>query len=196
MLANTQLHHRLNNSLQRGPLPVRLPSQHHVRGCQTAQQSHLFNHAEGSKRSSTTRLVASSSANGATHAPSSSATPPAKQQEASHTSSTSREGASSTSYVATLLLQCPDQKVGHAPPTALLPQSCQLLRSWLPLPAQGVIAAVSQLLYGFQCNIISSDQFTDGSSNTFFQRISFEYQGRPDASTRFWFWFHFRMMED
>lgn len=26
---------------------------------------------------------------------------------------------------------------------------------------KGVIAALSQLLYGFNCNILSSDQFTD-----------------------------------
>lgn len=48
-----------------------------------------------------------------------------------------------------MLLQCPDQK--------------------------GVIAAVSQLLYGFGCNIVSSDQFTDMSCNMFFQRITFDY---------------------
>ncbi|GIL43556.1 hypothetical protein Vafri_1256 [Volvox africanus] len=54
-----------------------------------------------------------------------------------------------TTLTANLLLQCPDQK--------------------------GVIAAVSQLLYGFGCNIIASDQFSDPSSGMFFQRITFDY---------------------
>lgn len=48
-----------------------------------------------------------------------------------------------------LLLQCSDQK--------------------------GVIAAVAQLLFGFGCNIVSSDQFTDASSGMFFQRLEFDY---------------------
>ncbi|GLC51478.1 hypothetical protein PLESTB_000506900 [Pleodorina starrii] len=50
---------------------------------------------------------------------------------------------------ANLLLQCPDQK--------------------------GVIAAVSQLLYGFGCNIVCSDQFSDQSTSMFFQRITFDF---------------------
>ncbi|GFR41317.1 hypothetical protein Agub_g1999 [Astrephomene gubernaculifera] len=53
------------------------------------------------------------------------------------------------SLTANLLLQCPDQK--------------------------GVIAAVSQLLYGFGCNIIASDQFSDQTSSMFFQRITFDF---------------------
>ncbi|EFJ44867.1 hypothetical protein VOLCADRAFT_106243 [Volvox carteri f. nagariensis] len=55
----------------------------------------------------------------------------------------------SSSLTANLLLQCPDQK--------------------------GVIAAVSQLLYGFGCNIVASDQFSDPSSSMFFQRITFDF---------------------
>lgn len=32
-----------------------------------------------------------------------------------------------------------------------------------------------QLLYGFGCNIVSSDQFSDQSSSMFFQRITFDF---------------------
>ena len=59
---------------------------------------------------------------------------------------------------ATLLLSCGDQK--------------------------GVIAAVAQLLFGFQCNITSSDQFSDQEANMFFQRVVFDYSdcivGQPN----------------
>ena len=44
---------------------------------------------------------------------------------------------------ATLLVKCPDQK--------------------------GVVASLAQLLYGFGCNIISSDQFSDVEANMFYQ---------------------------
>lgn len=43
------------------------------------------------------------------------------------------------------------------------------------LRAQGVVASTAQLLYGFGCNIIESDQFTDTSVDQFFQRITFDY---------------------
>ncbi|GAX77452.1 hypothetical protein CEUSTIGMA_g4896.t1 [Chlamydomonas eustigma] len=49
----------------------------------------------------------------------------------------------------TLLLSCPDQK--------------------------GVIAAVAQLLFGFGCNVVSSDQFSELDTNMFFQRVVFDY---------------------
>lgn len=46
--------------------------------------------------------------------------------------------------LASLLIQCPDQK--------------------------GVVAALAQLLYGFGCNILESDQYTDQTNSTYFQR--------------------------
>lgn len=46
--------------------------------------------------------------------------------------------------LASLLIQCPDQK--------------------------GVVAALAQLLYGFGCNILESDQYTDQTTGTYFQR--------------------------
>jgi formyltetrahydrofolate deformylase len=52
-------------------------------------------------------------------------------------------------YIGTLLVQCPDQK--------------------------GVIASLAQLLFGFGCNIVESDQFTDVDATMFFQRIRFDY---------------------
>ncbi|KAL0032208.1 hypothetical protein WJX77_011056 [Trebouxia sp. C0004] len=51
--------------------------------------------------------------------------------------------------LASLLIQCPDQK--------------------------GVVAALAQLLYGFGCNILESDQYTDQTTGTYFQRIRFDY---------------------
>ncbi len=45
--------------------------------------------------------------------------------------------------LATLLVKCPDQK--------------------------GVVASLAQLLYGFGCNIVSSDQFSDVDDNMFYQ---------------------------
>lgn len=50
-----------------------------------------------------------------------------------------------------LLVQCPDQK--------------------------GVVAALAQLLFGFNCNILQSDQFSDETAapGRFFQRIHFDY---------------------
>ncbi|KAG2448657.1 hypothetical protein HYH02_006014 [Chlamydomonas schloesseri] len=65
------------------------------------------------------------------------------------TSRDASDAAASSALSANLLLICPDQK--------------------------GVIAAVSQLLYGFGCNIVASDQFTDSSSSMFFQRITFDF---------------------
>lgn len=53
------------------------------------------------------------------------------------------------SYMGTLLVQCPDQK--------------------------GVVAALAQLLFGFGCNIVESDQYSDVVENMFFQRIRFDY---------------------
>ncbi|PNH12283.1 Formyltetrahydrofolate deformylase [Tetrabaena socialis] len=64
--------------------------------------------------------------------------PSAPQPSATASSTAGSATAASSppaSYTANLLLQCPDQK--------------------------GVIAAVSQLLYGFGCNISSSDQGRD-----------------------------------
>ncbi len=41
------------------------------------------------------------------------------------------------------------------------------------------MASTAQLLYGFGCNIVESDQFTDTSLDRemFFQRIRFDYSG-------------------
>ena len=50
--------------------------------------------------------------------------------------------------VGTLLLSCPDQK--------------------------GIIAAVTQMLYGLGANIVDADQHTDPVAAMFFQRIAFE----------------------
>lgn len=52
---------------------------------------------------------------------------------------------------ATLLVSCPDQK--------------------------GIVAVVSQLLSGYGCNIVSSDQFTDtvAAPPLYFQRVEFDY---------------------
>lgn len=47
--------------------------------------------------------------------------------------------------LASLLIQCSDQK--------------------------GVVAALAQLLYGFGCNILESDQYTDTSTAVYFQRL-------------------------
>lgn len=53
------------------------------------------------------------------------------------------DAGSSTARTATLLVKCPDQK--------------------------GVVASLAQLLYGFGCNILSSDQFSDVLDNMFYQ---------------------------
>ncbi|KAF6255382.1 formyl transferase [Scenedesmus sp. NREL 46B-D3] len=44
--------------------------------------------------------------------------------------------------------------------------------------AKGVVAALAQLLFGFNCNILQSDQFTDETlaQSRFFQRIHFDFQ--------------------
>jgi hypothetical protein len=74
-----------------------------------------------------------------------------KQEAAADKSAASAEVVQPpTTTTATLLLSCEDQK--------------------------GVIAAVAQLLFGFNCNITSSDQFTDGQANMFFQRVVFDYK--------------------
>lgn len=49
------------------------------------------------------------------------------------------------------------------------------MSDWKPWGTQGVVASTAQLLYGFGCNIIESDQFTDTSVDQFFQRITFDY---------------------
>ena len=54
-----------------------------------------------------------------------------------------------TPLMATLLVQCPD--------------------------AQGVVAALAQLLAGLGCNITASDQHTDPEAGAYFQRIRFDY---------------------
>ncbi|KAI8470892.1 MAG: formyl transferase [Monoraphidium minutum] len=55
--------------------------------------------------------------------------------------------------IGTLLVQCPD--------------------------AKGVVASVAQLLFGFNCNILQSDQFTDETTPVprFFQRTEFDFSG-------------------
>jgi formyltetrahydrofolate deformylase len=53
--------------------------------------------------------------------------------------------------LATLLVACPDQK--------------------------GVVAVVAQLLFGYGCNIVSSEQFTDSTASPprYYQRVEFDY---------------------
>lgn len=43
--------------------------------------------------------------------------------------------------------------------------------------AKGVVAALAQLLFGFNCNILQSDQFSDEAlhPSRFFQRIHFDF---------------------
>lgn len=43
--------------------------------------------------------------------------------------------------------------------------------------AKGVVAALAQLLFGFNCNILQSDQFSDETlkPSRFFQRIHFDF---------------------
>lgn len=41
--------------------------------------------------------------------------------------------------------------------------------------SKGVVASVAQLLFGFGCNIIQSDQFSDTQADMFFQRVVFDY---------------------
>ncbi|KAJ9505546.1 hypothetical protein QJQ45_011854 [Haematococcus lacustris] len=41
--------------------------------------------------------------------------------------------------------------------------------------AKGVVASLSQLLFGLGCNIISSDQYSDIENMMFFQRVAFDY---------------------
>lgn len=41
--------------------------------------------------------------------------------------------------------------------------------------AKGVVASLSQFLYGMSCNIITSEQFSDLDEGQFYQRISFDY---------------------
>jgi len=55
----------------------------------------------------------------------------------------------SSIYAANLLVRCPD--------------------------AKGVVASLSQLLYGMNCNIITSDQFSDLDEDYFYQRIHLDY---------------------
>lgn len=38
-----------------------------------------------------------------------------------------------------------------------------------------MVASTAQLLFGFGCNIVASDQFTDAEKNMFFQRVVFDY---------------------
>ncbi|KAI3427068.1 hypothetical protein D9Q98_007008 [Chlorella vulgaris] len=65
------------------------------------------------------------------------------------TSSAADEGAGSGPMIGTLLIKCPDSK--------------------------GVVASVAQLLFGFGCNILSSDQFSDVEADMFYQRVVFDY---------------------
>jgi formyltetrahydrofolate deformylase len=41
--------------------------------------------------------------------------------------------------------------------------------------SKGVVASVAQLLFGFGCNILSSDQFSAVEENMFYQRVVFDY---------------------
>lgn len=66
--------------------------------------------------------------------------------------SSSDDDAILTDTTGVLLVQCPD--------------------------AKGVVASLAQLLFGFNCNIVQSDQFSDESlrPSRFFQRIHFDYK--------------------
>lgn len=59
-------------------------------------------------------------------------------------------GGGSASTLATLLVSCADRK--------------------------GVVAVVAQLLFGFGCNILSSDQYTDTACGRYFQRVTFDFR--------------------
>jgi formyltetrahydrofolate deformylase len=63
----------------------------------------------------------------------------------------SSEDVRATNNTGVLLVQCPD--------------------------AKGVVASLAQLLFGFNCNILQSDQFSDEtvSPSRFFQRIQFDF---------------------
>eukprot|EP00879_Flechtneria_rotunda_P016700 GHRR01017476.1.p1 GENE.GHRR01017476.1~~GHRR01017476.1.p1 ORF type:complete len:252 (+),score=42.79 GHRR01017476.1:272-1027(+) len=67
-------------------------------------------------------------------------------------SSSDNNGTAAADNTGVLLVQCPD--------------------------AKGVVAALAQLLFGFNCNIVQSDQFTDETltPSCFFQRIHFDFR--------------------
>jgi formyltetrahydrofolate deformylase len=67
-------------------------------------------------------------------------------------SSSEENGAGAVGTTGVLLVQCPD--------------------------AKGVVAALAQLLFGFNCNILQSDQFSDETlaPSRFFQRIHFDFK--------------------
>ncbi|KAL6758154.1 formyl transferase [Haematococcus lacustris] len=59
--------------------------------------------------------------------------------------------------------------------TSAQPQA-QLAHLLVSCPdAKGVVASLSQLLFGLGCNIISSDQYSDIENMMFFQRVAFDY---------------------
>ena len=58
-------------------------------------------------------------------------------------------GVSQPEYMATILVRCPD--------------------------AKGVVASLAQLLYGMNCNIVTSDQFSDLDESQFYQRLEIDY---------------------
>lgn len=51
--------------------------------------------------------------------------------------------------------------------------------------SHGIVAACTQLLGKYGCNIITSDQWTDRRESLFFQRVAFDYQtGGQENSTQ------------
>ena len=73
------------------------------------------------------------------------AEPPARAAPAGSASAKEPNNA----FIADLLVSCPDQK--------------------------GVVAALAQLLFGYGCNIICSDQFSDLAEQHYFQRLQVDF---------------------
>lgn len=64
----------------------------------------------------------------------------------------------------------------RAEPAAAAPPAPQLSTLLISCPdKKGVVASLGQLLYGYGCNILTSEQFTDVSCSRYFQRIVFDY---------------------
>lgn len=92
--------------------------------------------------------AAAGGANGAPAAPAAPFPPQATAQRPA-ASAARASGPCEPAYMANLLVRCPD--------------------------AKGVVASLAQLLYGMNCNIITSDQFSDIDEGQFYQRISLDY---------------------
>ncbi|KAH7624242.1 hypothetical protein Ndes2526B_g01505 [Nannochloris sp. 'desiccata'] len=132
---------------------IRLPLvQQHLRKTQVPLQCRNSRVATGAAASSNGNGSAAGGS-GVANTPFTKATTSAdtKPAEKSLKTSTPKEESipKSSIYVANLLVRCPD--------------------------AKGVVASLSQLLYGMNCNIVTSDQFSDLDENHFYQRITLDY---------------------